>query len=879
MKNIIKIKNKVFGGKMKKLILISLLMLLILPLFAQEEDDTWTRRVIKELVPPDPGSAKVAQVFNWHIRPQQVATTFYDYQTGAYNAWSFRIQPDNVADPKGIFTFMYQAQPNPSLGPAATRRQNRLWVNLTDTGDGVIAEESTPITSINTIREGFGTLGIDPVTGTPFYVWHTGEGNPDPVSAPNLNLKIAYELYHAYGFPGAGYESYTFFDNYAANHDFETDVHLDSYDVKEDFSWPMIYIGDSPLANHRRIYIFAHNNGYSMAQTTTEPDPDNEGEFLTRYYISDKPLFAYCDFTTEDLATMKNPELFGRDSLMDPPVWVIQKNLPYFEDLHTWDNSILGDTGFPVARAYPNATVQENGPGVAITATIIADATADIFAEGYDQHDNVIVYNDNYGNSSDWQVYPFNLMARTPTESADTPFYKRHYSRYMMRFSESGNLVYDIEDGDRVLAIDEDSGEPGWCELEFFYMDLDKDFIYAYDDQLNHKSVIFDEQGNLNMPVIYATASANEEDMIPDPDSTPKKYGYPYNGWTHYYFQNSLTNVKFNPQTENISLHRVYPPAQDPEVNIPIGPYDNAPVLPFTWSTSGDPKYIDEQYYIHILPDLDPDSPDYDEDELWLHSSENLYPYLIPYDTNADMQAKNGASNFVRTTYDNEGAIAMMWIDTTKASRTEPGDFDRIAEICISVSLDHGNTWSEPARLNKRDNPALVSGPYQYPTFLYPADKIIKLTNDTVRVYFMYVNSRYWGGSYIQGEFNLNNSANQAIFYACIDISVSDEEVSGKDIVETVKPKPLLSHNYPNPFNPSTTIMFNVPSDGKVNLSIYNIKGQLVKTLIDEPLKAGPNTIVWNGLDNNNNQTASGVYFYKMSTSGRTEVKKMVLMK
>jgi hypothetical protein len=88
-----------------------------------------------------------------------------------------------------------------------------------------------------------------------------------------------------------------------------------------------------------------------------------------------------------------------------------------------------------------------------------------------------------------------------------------------------------------------------------------------------------------------------------------------------------------------------------------------------------------------------------------------------------------------------------------------------------------------------------------------------------------------------------------------------------------------LKGNYPNPFNPETTINFSLNEAGPVELAIYNIKGQKIKTLVNETLPAQNYNIVWNGRDDNNQQVSSGVYFYRMNTSTYTSTRKMILMK
>jgi len=92
-------------------------------------------------------------------------------------------------------------------------------------------------------------------------------------------------------------------------------------------------------------------------------------------------------------------------------------------------------------------------------------------------------------------------------------------------------------------------------------------------------------------------------------------------------------------------------------------------------------------------------------------------------------------------------------------------------------------------------------------------------------------------------------------------------------------PKYALAQNYPNPFNPSTRIKFAVKQSEKVMVEVYNLRGQKVKTLLNKVMDEGEHEIVWNGKDANNKSVSSGIYFYKMSASRYTNVKKMILLK
>ncbi len=88
-----------------------------------------------------------------------------------------------------------------------------------------------------------------------------------------------------------------------------------------------------------------------------------------------------------------------------------------------------------------------------------------------------------------------------------------------------------------------------------------------------------------------------------------------------------------------------------------------------------------------------------------------------------------------------------------------------------------------------------------------------------------------------------------------------------------------LSNNYPNPFNPTTTISFSIPKETMVKLSVYNIKGQKVATLVNETMSIGRHEIVWDGKNSLGKETGSGVYFYRLETSKKSITKKMLLLK
>lgn len=88
----------------------------------------------------------------------------------------------------------------------------------------------------------------------------------------------------------------------------------------------------------------------------------------------------------------------------------------------------------------------------------------------------------------------------------------------------------------------------------------------------------------------------------------------------------------------------------------------------------------------------------------------------------------------------------------------------------------------------------------------------------------------------------------------------------------------LLAQNYPNPFNPVTTIEYSLPVNGKVNLEIFNVLGEKVKTLVNKNQTSGNYSIQWNGRNSSGNVVSSGVYFYRLKTDNFIKNRKMILL-
>ena len=99
--------------------------------------------------------------------------------------------------------------------------------------------------------------------------------------------------------------------------------------------------------------------------------------------------------------------------------------------------------------------------------------------------------------------------------------------------------------------------------------------------------------------------------------------------------------------------------------------------------------------------------------------------------------------------------------------------------------------------------------------------------------------------------------------------------LTGVENVRGVLPQKFaLQQNFPNPFNPQTTIRFTIAQSGPVKLTVFNVLGQKVKTLIDAPMQAGAHQVTFDGRN-----LASGIYWYRLQANGRVKVRKMVLLK
>jgi|GEM_PF-3288066 len=143
------------------------------------------------------------------------------------------------------------------------------------------------------------------------------------------------------------------------------------------------------------------------------------------------------------------------------------------------------------------------------------------------------------------------------------------------------------------------------------------------------------------------------------------------------------------------------------------------------------------------------------------------------------------------------------------------------------------------------------------------------------------------GVAYLDNEAEFANNHSLIIpddnpFYEAPTDTFGSQRIS-THVVERTKPvlpqKFALYQNHPNPFNPVTTIRYDVPKDAHVTIAVYNLLGQKVKTLVDMKLPAGSYTVTWNGRDESGRAMATGMYIYRMEAGNFVAVRKLLLLK
>jgi len=107
----------------------------------------------------------------------------------------------------------------------------------------------------------------------------------------------------------------------------------------------------------------------------------------------------------------------------------------------------------------------------------------------------------------------------------------------------------------------------------------------------------------------------------------------------------------------------------------------------------------------------------------------------------------------------------------------------------------------------------------------------------------------------------------------------NEGETLASQVSTSIPVETRIIGNYPNPFNPSTTLRYGLSEPGQVSLKVYNMLGQVVRTIIDEHQVEGYHEALWDGMNDVGGTVASGIYIYRMTAGSFVETKRMLLVK
>ena len=133
-----------------------------------------------------------------------------------------------------------------------------------------------------------------------------------------------------------------------------------------------------------------------------------------------------------------------------------------------------------------------------------------------------------------------------------------------------------------------------------------------------------------------------------------------------------------------------------------------------------------------------------------------------------------------------------------------------------------------------------------------------------------------WQLSYKIWKYDLLNDTLEQFLNGTNPILIQNEELSIKN---NILNKFNIYQNYPNPFNPTTTLQYDLLTDGYVNIIIYDMLGNVINQLVNEVQNSGYKTAKWNAANNQGQPVSAGVYLYSIETGDFRKTKKMILLK
>ncbi len=194
----------------------------------------------------------------------------------------------------------------------------------------------------------------------------------------------------------------------------------------------------------------------------------------------------------------------------------------------------------------------------------------------------------------------------------------------------------------------------------------------------------------------------------------------------------------------------------------------------------------------------------------------------------------------------------------------------------IDVGTVEVNTWFD-VKMYVRVNTVTSSGGNNDGILRVWLNNVLKVNRTNMR----YIDdneakiTELWVNNHIGG--GLPSPQTQYVYID--DVIAESVAVSNKPVAAAQPTNYILNPNYPNPFNPETTISFHVPDQISVKVAIYDELGQLVTTLLNAEVQPGYHLLKWDGTDNTGRRAADGVYFYRMEADEFVQSRKMLLLR
>jgi hypothetical protein len=666
--------------------------------------------------------------------------SYYDYMPFSYNGYNVRLQPE-FSLPYGYAAggvyVSYHCSETSSVG--TDRRAFNSYINPDGTLFG-----SSATNHYDVIREGFTSVDIDPVTGDPFFVWHSvieTDGSWDN--------SMTYDMFHMTGATGFWKLPWIMMDNPEVSEGL-------TGNSDDEFNWPIVMVGGSPLDGHRRIHVYANN------------DHTNDGG--NGNYNS---LYAYADFNDNDL-------------LMESEFEWTYKTFPYMDHLHYDD----------IARVNKDMIVKDN------LVAFFGSFGDTLF----------VMSSSDYGENFTWYKEEWKFAVENP-------------------FQEDG-VTYEFYNDDGITP----------AELFFVLSNDGSHFNGTF--TANDTKLVWMCGVNLN------TTENIDQDLYMAAFFYPKIFSFDYTTETFDFYDMDIQGAD---------------------------PADDQPAIPWDLDEDGevDEFYADGSVYIPLSMCS------------WFFNTDQGYQDAFFHESNLKIVA-------------NSNWLVAGWHDSKKLRNAYFGEDGYLGwlkqpEMVFSISDDYGQTWSEPLYINANPNDNVVDPDNNYdnnfaaeldgqlPVNLTLGGQLEILSNDPgnyhAKLHLAYFDDNDYGSAAGQtsGGGELNGGK---VRYAALDIEFQEPWIEpGTDAEDTIIPNvAVLGQNYPNPFNPETTIKYQVKADTDVKLEVFNIKGQKVKTLVNDFVTEGDYVAKWNGTDDNDHSVSSGVYFYKLRSGKETQTKKMVLL-